>query len=302
MPTDPTAKPTSTTKLIFMHHSNGDNWLGDDWGGLGISLRDNNYFVSDTNYGWGSSAGNVGDTTDIGQWYIWFLGTYASTHTAALYSESGEHHIIRTYSRLATDPGGENQIIMLKSCYPNSNLRGNPTDPATTGTNALAERGWNDDGSAPDAAMTVANAKGIYNSLLTYFHNHQDKLFIVVTAPPLLAYDASHDNDAHYHASTYAANARAFNNWLVNDWLTGYGHYNVAVFDFFNVLTDPNNHHRYSSGVQHTTAAGSGDTEYYPVDATGDGDAHANAVGEAKATTEFVPLLNYYYNLWRANP
>lgn len=297
MPADPTAKPTSTVKLIFMHHSNGDNWLGDDWGGLGISLRDNNYFVSDTNYNWSTAAGDIGNSTDIGQWYSWFLGTYASTHTAALYTESSQHPIIRTYSRLATDPGGENKIIMFKSCYPNCNLRGNATDPATSGTNALAGVGWNDDGNHPDNAMTVGNAKGIYNSLLTYFHEHQDKLFIIVTAPPLLAYGTV--DEGHYYTAAYADNARAFNNWLVNDWLTGYGHYNVAVFDFFNVLTDLNNHHRYNSGVEHVTVAGSGNVEYYPASA---GDAHANAVGEAKATTEFVPLLNYYYNRWRANP
>ena len=75
---------------------------------------------------------------------------------------------------------------------------------------------------------TVANAKGIYADLLTYFATRQDRLFVVITAPPLAAgeTDASH-----------AANARAFNNWLVNDWLDGYPHANVAVFDYYNVLT-----------------------------------------------------------------
>jgi hypothetical protein len=37
---------------------------------LGIALRDNNYFVSDTNYGWGPADqdegyGTIGDHTDI---------------------------------------------------------------------------------------------------------------------------------------------------------------------------------------------------------------------------------------------
>jgi hypothetical protein len=41
--------PTATVKLIFIHHSCGENWLADDNGGLGTALRDNNYFVSDTN-------------------------------------------------------------------------------------------------------------------------------------------------------------------------------------------------------------------------------------------------------------
>ena len=48
--------PASPVRLIFIHHSTGENWLSDDNGGLGIALRDNNYYVSDTNYGWGPRA------------------------------------------------------------------------------------------------------------------------------------------------------------------------------------------------------------------------------------------------------
>jgi hypothetical protein len=47
--TDNPNPPTATVKLIFIHHSCGENWLADDNGGLGTALRDNNYFVSDTN-------------------------------------------------------------------------------------------------------------------------------------------------------------------------------------------------------------------------------------------------------------
>ena len=48
-----TAPPASPVKLIFIHHSTGQAWLDDGHGGLGLALHDNNYFVSDTNYGWG---------------------------------------------------------------------------------------------------------------------------------------------------------------------------------------------------------------------------------------------------------
>jgi hypothetical protein len=56
--------------------------------------------------------------------------------------------------------------------------------------------------------MTVANVKGIYNDLLTYFAAHQDKLFVLIVPPPLAngATDASH-----------AANARAVADWLVSN-------------------------------------------------------------------------------------
>jgi len=108
-------------------------------------------------------------------------------------------------------------------------------------------------GSRPGSdAHTVSNAKGIYIDLLTYFSKHQDKLFVAITAPPLID-------------GTYGAHARAFNNWLVNDWLAGYPYANVAVFDFYTVLTSnggnankndlgaaAGNHHRlYNGAIQH---------------------------------------------------
>lgn len=272
--------PSSTVKLIFIHHSTGENWLNDSDGGLGIALRDNNYFVSDTNYGWGPSV--IGDNTDIGWWYEWFRGTSSSTYLAALYAESDQNC---TYSRLSSDPGGSNTIVMFKSCFPNSNISGSPSDAAATGaTNPIAGENYD------EGHHTMANVKWVYNQLLTYFATRTDVLFVAVTAPPL--------SSGNYTGSN-AANARAFNNWLVNDWLSGYAHSNVAVFDFYNVLTDPNNHHRWQDGaVQHTTASGSSNGAYYPTASDGSDD-HPNSTGNQKATTEFVPLLNYWHNRWQ---
>jgi len=294
-----TARPASPVKLVFIHHSTGENWLSDTNGGLGVALRDRNYFVSDTNYGWGDTMAlsrdsePIGSTTDIGDWYTWFRGSAAASYTAALYAESGQNC---SYSRLATDPGGDNEIIVFKSCFPNSALQGNPGDaPPAIDSNLL--RGQ----SCYSGAHTVANAKGIYIDLLNYFAAHQEKLFVVVAAPPL--------QDA-----TWSANARVFNNWLVNDWLTGYGHDNVFVFDFYNVLTTnggasnkndllstSGNHHRIVRGgvIQHKTD-GDGDSNpnvlEYP---SSGGDDHPSYAGNLKATAEFVPLLNYAYNRWK---
>jgi len=39
---DPTP-PTPPIRLIFIHHSTGENWLADNNGGLGIALMNNNY-------------------------------------------------------------------------------------------------------------------------------------------------------------------------------------------------------------------------------------------------------------------
>jgi hypothetical protein len=252
--------PASTIRLIFIHHSTGQNWLADDNGGLGFALGQNNYFVSDTNYGWGPNS--IGDYTDIPNWEDWFRGANTPTYMTALYSESGQHS---SYTRTLSNPGGENEIIMFKSCFPNSALEGNPDDPPSAS-------GW----------LTVGHAKYVYNRILQYLGEHPEKLFIVITAPPL-------------SDGTYATNARAFNQWLMNDWLieNNYPLQNVAVIDFYNVLTGPNNHHRYYNGqIQHVFTPGQ-NTLYYP-----SGDDHPSQPGNLKATSEFVPLLNIFYHRW----
>ncbi len=197
--------------------------------------------------------------------------------------ESGQHS---SYSRLANDPGGPNTVVMFKSCFPNSNLGGDPNDPPAPSAN-------------DSSSLTVANAKRIYLDLLPYFAAHQDKLFVVIAAPPLTDGDTTPAN---------AANARAFNNWLMSDWLAGYSGRNVAVFDFYTVLTSnggsasvndlgapSGNHHRVRNGVvEHITDQA---TNYlaYPT-----GDSHPSQAGNLKATGEFVDLLNLFYLRWRA--
>ncbi len=274
---DPTS-PTQPIRLIFIHHSTGEAWLADDYGDLGEALRDNDYFVSDTNYGWGpddldKGYDKIGDHTDIPDWYSWFTGPHRDTYLTALYSDSDQHS---SYSRMTIPaPSGENRIIMFKSCFPNSNMGGNPDDPPALSAD------YNSD-------ITVANAKRIYLDLSSYFATRPEKLFVVITAPPRATYDGYNPDEG--------ANARAFNDWLVDDvngWLKDYPYRNVAVFDYFNVLTGPNNHHRYNNGViEHITSTNN--SSYYPT-----GDSHPSEAGDQKATAEFLPLLNIYYHRWQ---
>jgi hypothetical protein len=282
--------PASPVRLIFIHHSTGENWLADENGGLGIALRDNNYFASDTNYDWGPDA--IGSLTDIGDWWLWFRGPDSLSYLNALYTENEQHS---AYSRMESGPDGENEIVMFKSCFPNSALQGDPNDVVPQiDSNPL--RGQ-DSGSE---FHTVANAKGIYIDLLDYFQTRQDKLFIVITAPP--------QSDP-----TYADNARAFNEWLMHDWLQNYPYNNVFVFDFYNVLTtnggspsvndlnqETGNHHRWwHDAVQHKTDGDNDDNPNvleYPTE-----DDHPSRAGNMKATAEFLPLLNIAYNRWKGS-
>lgn len=255
------APPDHVVRLVFIHHSTGENWLADDNGGLGLALADNNYFVSDTNYGWGPDA--IGDRTDIPDWIEWFRGPASERYMAALFAEDGQN---ASYTRLEANPGGENEIVLFKSCFPNSNLEGSPQDPP-----------------AEEGGYSVGGAKFVYNQLLEYFGTRPDKLFVVITAPPV-------------SDPSYAENARAFNQWLVEDWLNEneYPYSNVAVFDFYNVLTGRTHHHRVVGGVvEHTFAAGR-DTTAYPTE-----DDHPSRAGNRKATEEFMPLLNLFYHRWQ---
>jgi hypothetical protein len=316
----PVAPPAHPVKLIFIHHSSGENWLKDTNGGLGVALMNNNYFVSDTNYGWGpisfadaapagsytdpgtywrwiwgilsrSGSTPIGSYTDIGHLWMWFRGPKSSEIVSAVLNESGQHS---SYSRLGNDPGGRNRIVMVKSCYPNSNLKGNPDNVVPSiDSNPLKGRDSNSE------YLTVANAKGIYIDLLSSFGQHQDTLFIVITAPPV-------------SDGKFAGNARAFNQWLVSDWLKTYPYKNVVVFDFYNVLTSNggnasindlgegggNHHHWWNESIQHivNTTGGLANTTAY---ATAPGDDHPSKAGNQKATAEFVPLLNFAYNRWQ---
>jgi hypothetical protein len=285
---DDPSPPQQPVRLIFVHHSTGQNWLSDNNGGLGAALKDNNYFASDTNYGWGPN--KIGDRTDIGNWWEWFRGPESSEILKALYVEGGQHC---DYSRLEKDPGGENEIVMFKSCYPNSGLQGDPNDPIPSiDNNPLRGK---DSGSD---YHTVANAKGIYIDLLEYFKAHQEKLFVVITAPPL-------------SDPILSSNARAFNQWLMNEWLKDYPYNNVFVFDFYNILTtnggspDSNdlnatsgNHHRWwNESVQHQVDL-SHNINAYPTEIGEDN--HPSKAGNLKATAEFIPLLNVAYHRWKA--
>jgi len=280
---DDPVPPAEPLKLIFVHHSCGENWLSDEDGGLGIALRDNGYFVSDTNYGWGPVCeacencwGAIGDCTDIVHWDNWFAGT--PDVPDALYHEFGQGS---WYSRSEDpDPTRENEIVLFKSCYPNSNLGGNPDDPPMP----------NDEG------LTVGRAKAVYLDLLEHFATRRDKLFVAITAPPVMRVDSWED----------PASARAFNDWLVDDWLAEYPYDNVAVFDLYHVLTsnggdsttndvgwETGNHHRWWNGaMQHVQ------TVDCDLSAYADGDSHPTAAGNRKATAEFVPLLNVFVRRW----
>lgn len=145
--TDLVSPPTTPVRLIFIHHSCGGNWLATGNGNLGSALNANNYYVSETNYGWNAEPGDsLGDHTDTSDWPSWF------NDKKMPYVYNNNYH--SAYTNTIGNPGGENEIIMFKSCFP------------------LSEVG-----------SSINDEKDIYNSLLPYFAAHQNKLFVLITPP-----------------------------------------------------------------------------------------------------------------------
>jgi len=286
--------PATTARLVFIHHSVGENWLRPDEGNLIGELNKNNYYVTDTNYEWGPD--KIGDNTDIGHWYDWFLGPKRDTYMAAVYKNTTLTDSVAPNS--ISDPGGEASIVMFKSCFTQGpHLSGNAGDPP------LAEGSPNPiygkDAGNQDIYYTVTNVKGMYRDLLKYFATRQDKLFVLITPPPSEQSQATAEN---------MSALRGVTNWLVEQLLQSYPHNNVGVFDFSLVLTSnggsttvndvgaaTGSHHRFRSGTVEHLVGPSPYLQYWS-----DGpDNHPTAAGSKKATAELVPLLNILYNCWK---
>lgn len=251
-----TTPPAAAVKMISIHHSTGSAWIASDTGNLGTNLNMNNYYVTESDYGWTASAvatgcggTDIGNRTDTVNWPCWFTNeTMPSVYT------NTSHYSYPTNT--VTDPGGECRVIIFKSCYPNSEVGDSTADEQT-----------------------------IYNGLLAYFAAHQDKLFVLIIPPPEIEIES-------------AVLTRQLSSWLADrntGWLSAYTYDNVYAFDYYNVLTNPDNHHRISTEGREEHIIGSAQNTLYYYSG---GDNHPTAAGHQKATSEFLPLLNSWYNKW----
>ena len=320
---DGQARCGTVKKVVFVYHSVGGHWLAHEYGGLVSALNRRGFFVNDITYVWQppqcangvlkrarnralsllrrrpAGARRIGDRTDIGHCYEWFRGPDAQLIMEAVYRENhesavfGDHANARSIHPVA-NPGAdqENDIVIIKPCYPNSSYRGRGDEAATAGE-------WPPRGFAAESPLhTVGNCKRIYHDVLLYFQERRDKYFVIVTAPPRLA--LANDGET----------ARRFSNWLVHEWLQehGYAGRNVMVFDLYNVLTsgpggDTNdlgeehgNHHRLWRGrEQHVVQ----DTCNLLAYGRAPNDNHPSRAGLQKATAELVELFAYRYEAWR---
>jgi hypothetical protein len=219
-------------QLLFLHHSVGKGWL--EAGGLRAALIANGLGVHDATYG-----DEIGELTDIVHWVPKFKNDMERVLTF--------NHSPNTYYK----DGRQNDIIMFKSCFPNSDIQADGTPP----------------GNAADNAKTTWNYKAVFGELQGIMAKYPNKLFIYVTAPPLVPAETKPEN---------AKRAREFNDWVKSEYVAEYtqktGLNNLLVFDFFDVLADKDNCLK---------------AEYRRSDA----DSHPNAAGGQAATVAFVEFL-----------
>ena len=263
-------RPETPLRLLFIHHSCGGQLFADpgpekelancilvshpNGGGLRTQLQAHGYEVHEASYG-----SDIGENTDLFDWRPKF--------------QTKMDKVLRIDRNDALLPPGQtNQIVIFKSCYPNSRFVGEGQGP----------------GSAAGPELTLANAKASFAALLEEFRKRPDVLFVYVTAPPLArqvgvepawkwaAKRVTGRGTTAERELLQGAFARQFNDWVASNdgWLKDYPLKNVAVFDYYDALTGDGK----SNHLQ------------YP---TGDGtDSHPSSAGNARVADRFVPFLN----------
>lgn len=265
------SKPDREMRLLFIHHSSGGIWLADkgkesevvpgsslyhshpNGGGLRALLRQNHYEVHEAGY-----KSLIGDKTDACDWNAKFRDRM--------------NEILRCDQQdtMYREASARNEIVLFKSCFPANAVESEGSKP----------------GDPDSGAKTTANYKAAYTKLLGYFRAHPETLFVCVTAPPLAEPGGAKHLIRNILGSESSVQkmgerARRFNNWLKDaekGWLAGYEGKNVAVFDYYDVLT------------------GYGKSNYAHYPTQGGADSHPSAEGNSIAAREFVPFLNKAVN------
>lgn len=261
-----TTPPERSLHLLFIHHSCGGQLLAapgrdigtnaiytthPNGGDLRARLVRNSYIIHEASYG-----SRIGQHTDIFDWLPKFRNEM-------------DHILSCDLQDRRLKDGCRNEIVVFKSCFPNNAFLSEGTPP----------------GNARGPGLTLWNAKATYLELIDEFRKHPEVLFVCFTAPPLaprtqpkalLKRWLNTLGGGSYSLGKSGQCAREFNNWLSgeNGWLMNSNLSNVAVFDYYDILT----------------GSGASDLSCFP---TGDGyDSHPSREGNMSAAGAFVPFLN----------
>jgi hypothetical protein len=181
------------TNIIFLHHSTGNNLI--EQGGVREKFSQAGYDFWDHGYNYQGLRGPTGRYT--GYSYSVPNDNTDPDGLARIFAQRIFDLPLNTLSGLL-----QHEVIIFKSCFA-------PANNITTDQQLEQYKSW-------------------YLGLRNVMDQHPDKVFIVVTDPPL--------NPAETNFQE-AARARAFADWLKSDAYLS-GHPNVLAFDLFNYLAE----------------------------------------------------------------
>jgi len=180
------------TDVIFLHHSVGYNLI--EQGAVREGLTEAGYDFWDHDYTWPGLRRPDGSAT--GYSYNIPDDNTGPNGLAGIFAQTEYGLPLNAFSGLL-----QHEVIAFKSCFPVSYIS----------TDKQLER-----------------YKSYYLDIRHVMDQHLDRIFIVVTPPPL--------NPAETNAKV-ATRARAFADWLKSDEYLS-GHPNVFTFDFFDYLAE----------------------------------------------------------------
>jgi len=185
------------TNVIFLHHSTGSNLIAE--GNVRPRLTELGYQFWDHGFNQGGLVRPDGTPAGAGYRIPGAMGR-GNTDVdglAGLFSQPVTDPPSNAFSRLL-----QHEVIVFKSCFPNSAIK----------SDRMREdfQAW-------------------YLDIRDVVDQHPDRIFILVTSPPLHPLATNPDE---------AARARTIADWLKSDAYLE-GHANLFVFDFFDLLADP---------------------------------------------------------------
>ncbi len=212
------------TNLFFLHHSTG------------------NGFVEEGDMRATVASYNAGNGTSFELWDHGYNGeglrNAAGVWTGTSYNTPGDntdpdglHELWTTNNNARRDILANHEVIAFKSCFP---------------------------ASAIGDSQMLAQYKQYYREMRDFFDTRTDRLFVVMSTPPLHRLSTN---------TTEARNARAFANWLKSAEYLG-GHPNVVCYDLFNRLAKADD-----------GSAAANRLRYEYEGSHNDGDSHPNTAG-----------------------
>jgi len=195
---EPIESDGSYTNIVFLHHSTGRALIAE--GNVRPLLTELGYHFWDHGYN------HEGLVRPDG------MSTHASYRIPGNRGQGNTDvdGLVELFSQPVTDPPSnafsrllQHEVIIFKSCFPNNAIK--------------------------DTAMRE-QFQAWYLEIRDVIDQHSDRIFILVTSPPLHPLATNRDE---------AAQARIIANWLKSDVYLE-GHPNLFVFDLFDLLADPN--------------------------------------------------------------